>query len=223
MKKSLILALALVAPAMAGDEKAAPIVDIPPAPPAVSAWGIELGFNMNYAMSDAWDVFHDVNTYGLDLTASYKLNDNWSVNLRLGWAKGSDAWSGILTDDYGNCLASDSDKLSILNWSIAPGIRYTAAITDKLSWFAGANIGLGVSDIEYSWCYDITGLGTVESEKESDDEVGMFYSVEAGLRYNVSTSCYVFGSAIFSGTTANPDETDEQFSFGFRAGVGFEF
>lgn len=215
MKKSLILALALVAPAMAGDEKAAPIVDIPPAPPAVSAWGIELGYNMTWPMADADDFFHDVNTYGLDLTASYKLNDNWSVNLRLSWAKGSD--SNLIWADGSDYLTA---KQSILNWSIAPGIRYTAPITDKLSWFAGANVGLGVTDIEYAaaLCVD----GECGANKDSDDEVGMWYSVEAGLRYNVTSSCYVYGSAVFAGTTADCD-LDEQFSFGIRAGLGFEF
>lgn len=212
MKKSLILALALVAPAMAGDEKAAPIVDIPPAPPAASAWGIELGYNMTWPMSDVWDDAHDVNGYGFDVTGTYKLNDNWSVNLRFSWAKGSDSncW-GV------NDVVLVTDKVSIHNWSIAPGVRYTAPITEKLAWFAGANVGFGVSDVEDEW-WDIYD-GTY---KWSHDEFGMYYSVEAGLRYNVTDSCYVYGAAMFNGSVLECD-LDKQFNFGIRAGVGFEF
>lgn len=214
MKKSLILALALVAPAMAGDEKAAPIVDIPPAPPAASAWGIELGYNMTWPMSDVFDNYHDVNGYGFDVTGTYKLNDNWSVNLRFSWAKGSDA--NAVTDYVGNAFWTG--KVSIHNWSIAPGVRYTAPITEKLAWFAGANVGFGVSDVEFE-AWNVR-YGT--EEKWSHDEFGMYYSVEAGLRYNVTDSCYVYGAAMFNGSVLECD-LDKQFNFGIRAGVGFEF
>lgn len=222
MKKSLILALALVAPAMAGDEKAAPIVDIPPAPPAASAWGIELGYNMTWPMSDVLDYYHDVNGYGFDVTAFYNLNDNWSVNLRFSWAKGSDV-TGYSWADEGYALA-EIGKLSIKNWSIAPGVRYTAPITGKLSWFAGANVGVGMVDVEevFAWAVATENEYYADGDEWSHDEFGMYYSVEAGLRYNVTDSCYVFGSAMFTGTLLECD-LDKQFSVGIRAGVGFEF
>ena len=56
MKKSIILALALALPAMAGDEKSAPVtvVDVPVAAPAptCSAFGVEVGAVYTAALND---------------------------------------------------------------------------------------------------------------------------------------------------------------------------
>lgn len=214
MKKSLIFALALAVPAMAGDEKSAPVtvVDVPVPVPAIVAtptYGIELGGNYTYMYEGL-----EVDTYGFDITGIYNINSNWAVTLRFSWATGTDTYiSGY-----------DHSDLEITNWSIAPGIRYTAPLCSKVSWFAGANVGYGKTEGTNDWTDTYTDEWVqMESESYSASASGVTYTIEAGLRYDCTESCYLYGAVQLWGTTAAPDDTDEQMGVSFRAGVGYSF
>ena len=138
-EKTIILALALAAPAMAGDAKSAPItvVDVPPVvAPAPSPWALEIAGVHTWTMADADDRMHNINTWGVDVTGVYDLTPNWAATVRVGWATGS--------DDYVN----PTEEIEVENWTITVGLRYSAPITESLSWYAGGEIGLAYTTYE---------------------------------------------------------------------------
>lgn len=216
MKRTLILALALgFAPAFAGQ---ATLVELPntapvAATPAVvapactgSAFAIEVGPNYT-SMIDGIDEEMDIDTVGVDVTGVYNIDSNWAVTLRFSWATG----------DKTEYDMGESFKWDVTNWSIAPGIRYTVGLTENLSAFAGANVGYGNTDIKLSF----------EGYSESIDDSGLTYAIEAGLKYDLCESVYLYGAAQYWGTTAQPssegEKADKQNGINFRLGVGFSF
>ena len=93
MKKSIILALALAVPAMAGDAKnvTVTVVDVPaivPAAPA-PAFAVEVAGVYNIQQNDINAYYEGIDTYGVDITGVYNINENWSVNMRVGYVEGS--------------------------------------------------------------------------------------------------------------------------------------
>ena len=116
MKKSIILALALAVPAMAGDGKApVTVVDVPaivPAPAAPSAFGVEVGAVYTSALNDVVEGIDGVNTWGVDVTGVYELTPNWATTLRVGWATGSDDLTPV-------------EELEVNTVNVMAGIRYS--------------------------------------------------------------------------------------------------
>lgn len=211
MKKSIILALALALPAMAGDEKSAPVtvVDVPVAAPAptCSAFGVEVGAVYTAALNDVVPGVDGINTWGVDVTGVYDLTPNWAATVRVGWATGS--------DDY-----PYNAEIEVENWTITAGLRYSAPITESLSWYAGGEIGLAYTTYENSiagvWGEDYEGWGFA-------------YGIETGLRYNITPCMYVYGAVHYSGNFAEPEinpfgyDTAAQAGYGVRMGIGGKF
>ena len=215
MKKSIILALALALPAMAGDEKSAPVtvVDVPVAAPAptCSAFGVEVGAVYTAALNDVVPGVDGINTWGVDVTGVYDLTPNWAATVRVGWATGS--------DDYVN----PTEEVEVENWTITAGLRYSAPITDKLSWYAGGEIGLAYTTYE-----DTANWGPNEVFTEDYEGWGLAYGIEAGLRYNITPCMYVYGAVHYSGNFSEPEilpgyETSAQAGYGVRMGIGGKF
>lgn len=218
MKHTLILALALgFAPAFAGQ---ATLVELPNTTPAVvapactgSAFAIEVGPNYT-SMIDGIEEGLDIDTVGVDVTGVYNIDSNWAVTLRFSWATGDKT-------EYYNDI-NESYKWDVTNWSIAPGIRYTVGLTENLSAFAGANIGYGNTDFKVST--------EIDSWSESFDDSGLIYGIEAGLKYDLCESVYLYGAAQYWGTTAQPSieegynyKANKQNGINFRLGVGVSF
>ena len=213
MKHTLILALALgLAPAFAGQ---ATLVELPNTTPAVvapactgSAFAIEVGPNYT-SMIDGIEEGMDIDTVGVDVTGVYNIDSNWAVTLRFSWATGDKT---VFHNGIG-----ENFKWDVTNWSIAPGIRYTVGLTENLSAFAGANVGYGNTDIKWS----------IEGYSGSFDDSGLIYGIEAGLKYDLCESVYLYGAAQYWGTTAQPSDEgikfDKQNGINFRLGVGVSF
>lgn len=224
MKKTIILALAFAAPAMAGDAKSAPItvVDVPAVvAPTPSPWALEVAGVHTWTMADAYDDMHNINTWGVDVTAVYNMTPNWAATLRFSYADGS-----------GRCVDGNGDnemykwKDEVTNWSVTAGVRYTAPISEKLSWFVGANAGLGRTEIKTSQTW-ITDNGRGKEKAEADD-IGFAYSVETGLKYDICENLYVIGSVGFRGYWTTPNwegdyRDDQQTGVSVSAGLGWEF
>ena len=181
MKKSLIIALAMVAPVMAGDEKSAPIaeyVDVPtPTQPAVqSAWGIEVAgtYSAQKLKIDFWDDMYTSETYdvyGTSLTAVYNFDEKSAFTVRFAYGEGD---------------RSDDSWDEVTNYSITAGIRSSVAITDSLSWFVGMEVGY--IDTKFDYC----------GEKYYSNQ-GVVASIETGLKYNVTENFYIIGTVGVSG------------------------
>ena len=222
MKKTLAL-IALAAPALAGTKTVVATVPAPaptPAPaPIVSPWAIEVGTGYNFASKDLFKGVEDqkkVNTWGWDLTGVYKLDENNALTLRLGYA-------------YGSRKQDNDIRYKVNNWSLMPGYRYTYALDDQWSLFAGVNVG--VTNMKWRITGDFPAV-----EKSG---WGFGYSAELGVRYAINTNWDVFAAYQFSGSTASPKYTetfDGQYGpesvstkakaqnyHGVRIGVGYTF
>lgn len=230
MKKTIILALAMALPVMAGDDKGATVkvVEYPPVvtpAPVESPWALELAGVHTWTMADAGDDMHNINTWGVDATVVYNIDDNWATTIRFGWAEGSDR-----KEYFGDHVC----KRQVTNWSLTAGVRYTAPITEKLSWFAGANLGWGRTEIK-----DYFSAGPDGSWKDNADDVGLYYSAEVGLKYDICERLYATGAIGVRGVWTTPNggmqldgddlgaprssRYDQQFGMSVSAGLGWDF
>ena len=184
------------------------------APAQTSSFALEIGGVYNH-MTNRMNAYYDgIDMYGVDMTAIYNVNKNWSVNVRVGYSYGSETYT-FYEAEYNEGY---SDKVELSAISLMPGIRYTAPLCEKASWYIGANAG-------YAWYEgELKEVGSDFCMK--GDESGFAYSAELGLRYNLSESLYVFGAAQVNGCLVKePYEptAEEVFNVGVRAGVGCQF
>ena len=234
MKKTLAI-IALAAPALAGTKPAPAPAPVPTPAPVVSPWAVELGAGFNKAAKVTFPTDEEfgqdqkkVNTWSWDITGVYNLDENNALTLRLGYA-------------YGNRQQDEADRIITNTWCLMPGYRYTYALNDQWSLFAGANIGVA----SHAWCLKMDADDGEDGDDEGDDvDVprsihksgwGFAYSAELGVRYDINTNWNVFAAYQFSGNTAAPkykiSGPDDTFSLrskrqnfhGVRIGVGYTF
>ena len=234
MKKTLAI-IALAAPALAGTKPAPAPAPVPTPAPVVSPWAVELGAGFNKAAKVTFPTDEEfgqdqkkVNTWSWDITGVYNLDENNALTLRLGYA-------------YGNRQQDEADRIITNTWCLMPGYRYTYALNDQWSLFAGANIGVA----SHAWRLKMDADDGEDGDDEGDDvDVprsihksgwGFAYSAELGVRYDISTNWNVFAAYQFSGNTAAPkykiSGPDDTFSLrskrqnfhGVRIGVGYTF
>ena len=215
MKKTLAI-IALAAPALAGTKPAVTPATAPtPTPaPVVSPWAVELGVGCNRAARNVLKVDDGdqkrVHTWNWDVTGVYNLDDNNALTLRLGYA-------------YGNRQQDEAARIITNTWSLMPGYRYTYALNDKWSVFAGANVGIANS----AWRLKEDGSTCHKSGW------GWAYSAEVGVRYAICPNWDAFVAYSFNGHTANPTRREDdawetirsknQNFHGVRLGVGYTF
>ena len=232
MKKNLLLALALAAPAMAG--VSAPLAVAPnpentPAPaPVVSPWSMEIGAVYRWANDGIYENAFDVNVWGVDLTAIYKINDNHSVNVRFGYNTGDKSKTIIEanTTPNGTFSREYAYDVDIRSFYIMPGYRYTDSITENVSWYAGANIGIANTkvecDVAVSEYNDPIGEASL-----SGDKWGFAASAEIGLQFHISDSVYLYGAYQYWVGTSRPSDygikAESQDYHSVTAGVGINF
>ena len=186
-------------------------------------FGLELNAAYNFALKDAYKYDEGsnpkVNTYGLDLTALYALNQNNSFNLRIGWTTGDDSIS-MSDGDW-----STTDKWEVQNIYIMPGYRYTGRITEGLGFFGGANLGLAQTKVTNEWTEP--GL----SEKISKSKWGFAWSAEVGVSQKVTNTgsltlsvqlMQLLGRPDF-GDGEGSDKTESQLNLGVRLGYSCQF
>lgn len=218
MKKNLFLALALAAPVMAGVD--APVVEAPaPAPaPVISPWSMEIGGVYRCAAEDIVDGGDEIDLWGGDITAIYKLDDHHSVNLRFGYNYGDVTESGSYgpQEDWYN-------KTEVRNFYIMPGYRYTDSICDCASWYVGANIGASNMKVK------VSGIDNdiLEHYSDSDKDWGFAASAELGLQYHISDAVYLYGAYQYWMSTAEVGDgeikTEKQHYHSVTAGIGINF
>ena len=234
MKKTLAI-IALAAPALAGTKPAPAPAPVPTPAPVVSPWAVELGAGFNKAAKVTFPTDEEfgqdqkkVNTWSWDITGVYNLDENNALTLRLGYA-------------YGNRQQDEADRIITNTWCLMPGYRYTYALNDQWSLFAGANIGVA----SHAWRLKMDADDGEDGDDEGDDvDVprsihksgwGFAYSAELGVRYDISTNWNVFAAYQFSGNTAAPKykisgpgatyslRSKRQNFHGVRIGVGYTF
>lgn len=224
MKKTIILAAMLALPTFAGQKVIVNQAPVAPVAPAVaSPWSIELAATYTWGVPDIYlnnnGHCKEIKSIGADITGVYAIDEHNSVNLRFGYTWGGEKFA------YGDELW---DKARIHTFSLMPGYRYTDAITDQLSWFVGANIGIANASYKTSDYY-------AKERFYSDHKAawGFAYSAEVGLRYELTESLDVFCAYQYGGNTAGPKYKDEdghgyrfahrQHGHQARVGVGIKF
>ena len=219
MKKTIILAAMLALPTFAGQKVIVNQAPVAPVAPAVaSPWSIELATTYTWGVPDIFQYVSpckEIKSIGADITGVYAIDEHQAVTLRFGYTWGGEkfAWGG------------DGDwlKIRIHTFSLMPGYRYTDAITDKLSWFVGANIGIANASYKDSSYYENARLGTFHKAAW-----GFAYSAEVGLRYELTESLDVFCAYQYGGNTASPKDEGVRFAHRqhghqARVGVGIKF
>lgn len=211
MKKIALLALC-AAPVMAGT----PIITPAPAPapaPVVSPWAIEIGAIGNLANRniDHEGITEAIDTYGADLTGIYNITENHAITLRFSYAYGSE----VIRYNFGP-NEDFSYRGELTNFSIMPGYRYTTAVTDKLSAFAGASIGF--THERQTWIFD-------REEKDSANDWGLGYAAEIGVSYALCPKTALYAAVQYSGNSASHGkfDTKKQSYTGLRVGVNYKF
>ena len=117
-------------------------------------------------------------------------------------------------------------KARVHTFNFMPGYRYTHALTNNLSLYAGVNAGIANAGNKLNMYIENERLLGVH-----DSAWGFAYSAELGLGYAVTPTVDVFAAYQFSGNTAKcrlrtefGDVTaNRQHYHGVRAGVGFRF
>lgn len=236
MKYTLItMMLGLASVATAGQKL---VVAEPTPAPAAPAWGVELGGTYGwglrqYMKSPVIGKKNHMNQVGGDITGVYNLDENNAVTLRFGYTYGGDKFGMALVDDEGMRLedVNTTVKERLHTFTLMPGYRFTYALNEDWSVFAGANVGIAAasSKLEVSHQIDRRSDLTASAHKSA---WGFAWSVEAGVKYNVAENVNVFAAAVWSGNTARPNikfagegvgRVHAQQTLGVRAGVGFTF
>lgn len=220
MKKTIILAAMLALPTFAGQKVIVNQAPVAPVAPAVaSPWSVELAATYTWGVPDIYldnnGHCKEIKSIGADITGVYAIDEHNSVNLRFGYTWGGEKFA----------TGEEWNKTRIHTFSLMPGYRYTSPICDKLSWFAGANVG--IANASYK---DNTYVGT---ERQVDQAFhksawGFAYSAEVGLRYELTESLDVFCAYQYGGNTASPKIEGEriyhrQHGHQARVGVGIKF
>lgn len=177
---------------------------------------LEIGWSYNFAGRNIADMGPNslkVDTLGVDFTGLYKLDQHNALNLRFGFASGSDS---ITSGD-------DKDKYTINAFSLMGGYRLTTDLTQNLQGFAGINVGVVNTSVRNKYSYH-------DAENNSHDTTyGFGYSAELGLRYIATEDVDVFVGYQFSGNTARPklwngaEPTKHQLYHSIRFGVNCKF
>lgn len=241
MKKNLFLALALAAPVMAGVDApvvVAPNPEIIAAPaPAVSPWALEIGAVYRWAGKDIckdFSEFGEIDLWGADLTLIHKVDDNHSFNLRFGYNYGDKTETSYYFLGQ-NEYDKDDIKVEVHSFYIMPGYRYTAAVCDTVSLYAGANVGVSNMKVKFEDDYQYVYNGVVEdswSGSTSEKDWGFAASAEVGIQYHISDSAYLYAAYQFWMSTAQPKYTDvdgfsikaeKQHYHSVTAGIGINF
>lgn len=242
MKKTIMIAFALGMPCLAGQ----PVTTIAPAPVvkpvrtcADSPWSMEIGANYNFAMRDllkhSQGACKSVDTMGGELTLVHRNSERDSMYLRLGYAYGGESNGGF----YG--FRNDNIKLNTHTFALTTGYRYTRPLTERISMYMGAGIGVANQSIKTKFTADGfdrhhgRGHGRDFSYKAHDASWGFAVEAEAGLRYQICTCWDVFVAYRFSANTAKNSlgsgdahftdfsRNHRQFFHGINAGVAFKF
>ena len=218
MKKSLVLALALAAPVLAGDGKGAPVPaseSIVASAAAPAAFSLEIGTSY-YEMKD--ENGEKVDWDGLDITGVYHITPNWSITLR--------GACGI--SENSNTLSEGSRSMHIdedyFDWYIAPGIRYAVGLTDSITWYIGANIGYGKSRIESTWQGYTNGVPVPGASDTIKESTGTWnYSAETGVQWHCTESVYIYCALQYAILKPASNGWYDQKCSGAKIGVGFDF
>ncbi len=225
---------AATAPAAATPTETTPVA----APPCALTWELGAGYNFatrHLAPGDD-ELNPKVDTLNIDLTAVYKLAEQHALTLRFGYAGGTDSVTETETWTEGGYTIHESYRVHarVNNFYLMPGYRFTQALTDTVSLFAGANIGVANSSVKIkeTWEGSAAGYSGGESYKAHGSEFGLAYSAEIGIRYNITPTWDIFIAYQLFGSTAKPDvdygdgdvaKTRQQLSHGIRVGIGCQF
>ncbi len=196
-----------------------------------SGFGLEVNAAYNFALKDivkAKDGLpaYTVDTYGVDLTALYAINEHHAVNIRFGYTAGDDAntvyYDGYVDENY--IIVPANVKSEFENIYIMPGYRLTMPLTDSLNFFGGVNAGVAQTEGKLK----ASAYGTTLSEKKV--KWGFAWSAEVGVAQKVTKAGSVTLTLQMQGLYGRPTfdwvlvgRSSSQLNLGVRLGYGCLF
>ena len=221
--KSIVATLAL-ATAFAGQAMASD---------TTSPMSVEIGAGWNVAQKsilNTGDECPKLDTYGVDVTGVYALDKNNALTLRIGVSQGSKDNNLSFGEDNGDGYwwrSTEHNKYSVDTYAITVGYRYTGEITESLSGFVGANIGIASSKIKCEFGGTNTWAGgeggDAYGDSKSESAIGLAYSIEAGVTYKVSSTVNIFVAYQISGNSAAPKFTETAYGWDPDAGEEYSY
>lgn len=206
-----LLAAAPTAQAARAKKQAAPA---PVLTEPTSPYLLEIGADFNSAVNDIYENIGKINTVGADITGVYQKDEHHAYTLRLGFGYGSGETHG------------GDQEWDVTHVCLMPGYRYTAPLSDKSSYFVGANLGVVHQSVKF------TDKDDEGSESWSGNSIGFGYSAEIGVQYKWSEKVTLLAAYQLSGST-NQTEFDifddekikckQQMYNTFRFGVSVKF
>jgi opacity protein-like surface antigen len=228
MKKNLITALSLTCAVLGSAAQAIPYYlpssdstrDLPPyryATPSDAevsgSFSLEIGATYTDMCIKKLHKEADLDPFGADITGIIRLNDNLSFTLRF---TGTSADQTIISPDL------DRDRLKLTSYSVMPGIRYSAPLSDRANCFIGANFGTERVKAKYDWVH--LPHADHDFDSGSSSESGIAFSIETGMNYFLCDHFYLYGAVQLWGSKTKIIESDRtQIGVGARVGAGISF
>ena len=192
-----------------------------------SGFGLEVNAAYNFALRDLSEgsaevPAYSVDTYGVDLTALYAINEHHAVNIRFGYTTGDDDHAVYYeVRDY---VFPVNVKAEMENIYIMPGYRLTTPLTDSLNLFGGVNVGLAQTKGKL----EASAFGKTLSE--SKDKWGFAWSAEVGVAQKVTNTGSVTLALQMQGLYGRPTfdqvlagRPSSQLNLGVRVGYSCRF
>lgn len=159
---------------------------------------------------------------GADLSYVYEFTPANSLNLRFGYAYGSQRWS---------IFDGDTERLRTSNISLLPGYRHDFHLAEPLSIYWGINAGVTLQTMRESYRGATTNTSP-DSRSGRDTAWGYTGTTELGLRWTTESKAEIFvGGQVGFYTAENSIRyhngqtkcDNVQFYVGVRGGVSIPF
>lgn len=141
-----------------------------------------------------------IHTWGIDLTGLYRVQGNHYLTLRLGYAQG------------------EVRGFELYQFSLMPGYRYEAPLGESMRFYAGAGLGVGVSVLSYPGIHAFS-----HSISSEDDMANLVYSLEIGLKYEITPSVDVGAALIFHGGISPFHDAEFEHASEEQSAIGIRF
>ena len=190
-------------------------------------FGLEVNAAYNFALRDLSEgnaevLTYSVDTYAVDLTALYAINQHHAVNIRFGYTTGDDEHTVYY--GYEDYVFPVNVKAELKNIYIMPGYRLTTPLTDSLNFFGGVNVGVAQTKGKL----EASAYGKTLSEKK--DKWGFAWSAEVGAAQKVSGTGSLTLALQMQGLYGRPTfdqvlagKTGIQLNLGVRLGYSCQF
>lgn len=206
MKKTIIaiaMMMGMVSMANAGQKVVVVPAPLPEPQAIVQPLSVELGMGYNWAMTkqlstSPYGKKNHMKSMSWDVTGVYDLDDTSALTLRFSYSYGRDKFNTGFEEQIDGVTYHARETQH--EFALMPGYRLNCQMTESVTVFAGANVGL--ANVSYKLDdYVQSPLGR-DRVSVHDSAWGLGYSAELGVKYQLTESTDVFTAFTVTGNTA---------------------